>query len=64
VPADRLKVLENGLTKAMRHKVYSGYLETVGLGPDSIVGSKDWNAQIQQLYKDGVVALKDLGMLK
>jgi tripartite-type tricarboxylate transporter receptor subunit TctC len=64
VPEDRVKTLEQGLTKAMNHKVYQGYLETAGLGPDSIVGSADWNMQIQQLYKDGVAALKDLGMMK
>ena len=64
VPEDRLKILEAGILKSMRHKVYLGYLETAGLGPDSIAGSKEWNAQIQQLYKDGVVALKELGMLK
>ncbi len=63
-PEDRLKMLEEKLVKAMKHKVYMGYLETAGLGADSIVGSEDWNAQIQQLYADGVVALKDLGMLK
>jgi len=64
VPEDRVKMLEAGLIKAMNHKVYQSYLETAGLGPDSIVGSADWNTQIQQLYKDGVAALKDLGMLK
>ena len=64
VPEDRLKALEQGMTKAMNHSVYQGYLETVGLGPDSIVGSADWNAQIKQMYKDGIEALKDLGMLK
>ena len=63
-PDDRVKMLEEKLVKAMKHKVYMGYLETAGLGPDSIVGADDWNAQIQQLYADGVVALKDLGMLK
>ncbi len=64
VPEDRLKVLEEKIVKAMKHKVYMGYLETAGLDADSIVGAEEWNAQIQQLYADGVVALKDLGMLK
>lgn len=64
VPEDRLATLEKAIVKAMKHKVYMGYLETAGLGADSIVGAKEWNTQIQQLYKDGVVALKDLGMLK
>jgi tripartite-type tricarboxylate transporter receptor subunit TctC len=63
-PEDRVKMLEEKLVKAMKHKVYMGYLETAGLGPDSIVGADDWNGQIQQLYADGVVALTDLGMLK
>ncbi len=64
VPEDRLKMLEAKLVKAMHHSVYMGYLKTAGLDADSIAGAKDWNAQIQQLYKDGVAALKDLGMLK
>ncbi len=64
VPEDRLKLLEEKLVKAMKHKVYMAYLETAGLDADSIVGAEDWNVQIQQLYADGVVALKDLGMLK
>ena len=64
VPEDRVKMLEEKIVKAMNHKVYMGYLETAGLDADSIVGAEDWNAQIQQLYADGVVALKDLGMLQ
>jgi putative tricarboxylic transport membrane protein len=64
VPEDRLKILEKGILEAMHHKVYQAYLQSVGLTPDSVVGSKEWNAQIQQLYKDGIEALKDLGMLK
>ena len=63
-PEDRVKMLEEKLVKAMKHKVYMAYLETAGLDADSIVGAEDWNVQIQQLYADGVVALKDLGMLK
>ncbi len=64
VPEDRLKVLEEKLVKAMNHSVYQGYLETVGLGPDSIVGADEWTAQIRQLYADGETSLKSLGFIK
>jgi tripartite-type tricarboxylate transporter receptor subunit TctC len=64
VPEDRLKALEKGVLKAMKHSVYQGYLKTVGLGPDSVVGAADWDAQIKQLYKDGAASLKELGMIK
>jgi len=64
VPEDRVKLLEQKLLKAMHHSVYMAYLQSAGLDADSIVGADEWNEQIQQLYKDGVVALKDLGMLK
>ncbi len=64
VPEDRLKVLEKGVLNSMNHKVYQSYLKTAGLTPESIVNSKEWNEQIQVLYKDGVEALTDLGMLK
>ena len=63
-PPEALTALEKGIVKAMNHKYYQGYLESSGLGPDSVVGSKDWNAQIQQLYTDGITTLKDLGMVK
>ena len=62
-PDDRLKALEKGILKAMKHSVYQGYLKTVGLGPDSVVGAADWDAQIKQLYKDGSASLKELGMI-
>ena len=62
--ARRLPALEEGLLKAMKHSVYQGYLKTVGLGPDSVVGAADWDAQIKQLYKDGAASLKELGMIK
>ena len=63
-PPEALAALEKGIVKAMKHKYYQGYLANSGLGPDSVVGSKDWNAQIQQLYTDGLTTLKDLGMVK
>ena len=63
-PAAELKTLETKLVKAMNHSYYQGYLNTVGLGPDSIVGSADWSAQIKQLYADGEKSLKELGFIK
>lgn len=64
VPQANVNMLEAKIVKAMKHKVYMGYLETSGLGADSIVGAKEWDEQIHELYTDGVAALKDLGMLK
>ncbi len=63
-PEDRLKKLEKGLLKAMNHKYYQSFLETVGLTKDSIQGAEVWNAQIRQIYKDTAAALDALGMLK
>jgi tripartite-type tricarboxylate transporter receptor subunit TctC len=60
---DRLQVLENGLLKAMKHKVYQSYLTSVGLTGDSVQGAAAWNEQIDQLYSDTQEALKALGML-
>ncbi len=64
VPEDRLKTLEKGLLKAMEHKVYQGFLKSVGLTPASVKGADEWNEQIDRLYKDTVEALDALGMLK
>lgn len=64
VPADRVKILEKGILKAMNHSVYQAYLQSAGLDKDSIVGAQEWDEQIQSLYKDGAVALKDLGLIK
>ncbi len=64
VPEDRLQVLEKNVLKAMEHKVYQGYLQGAGLTPESVVGRKEWEAQFQQLYKDGIESLRELGMLK
>ncbi len=63
-PPDRIKALEKGILKAMKHTVYQGFLKSVGLGPDSVAGSKEWNAQIKSLYKDGETTLKEMGMIK
>ncbi len=63
-PEATLKILEAKLIKAMNHSYYQGYLKTVGLGPDSVVGSAEWSAQIKQLYADGEKSLKELGFIK
>ena len=63
-PPDRIKALEKGILKAMKHKVYQGFLKSVGLGPESVAGAKEWDAQIKSLYVDGEKTLKELGMIK
>lgn len=62
--ADRLQILEKGLLKSMRHGLYQGYLAQIGLDAESVVGADEWNAQIQSLYRDSVVALTELGFIK
>ncbi len=61
---DRLKILEEGLLKAMNHSLYQGYLTQIGLDSDSVVGAAEWNAQIQDLYRNSVEALTELGFIK
>jgi putative tricarboxylic transport membrane protein len=63
VPEDRLKVLEEGLLKAMHHGVYQGYIQSSGMPANSVVGREEWTAQIRRIYDQSQAALKDLGML-
>ena len=49
-PDDRLKVLEEGLLKAMKGQMYSTYIETSGQAADSVVGRAAWQAQLDAMY--------------
>lgn len=63
-PADRVATLEKGLIKAMEHGTYQAYLTGIGLDPDSVAGSKVWDAQIREMYKSIERTLKELGLNK
>lgn len=64
VPDDRLKVLEEGLVKSMKGKLYTGYIDSSGQSPDSVVGSKEWQRQLNEFYDEGKMALQALGLMK
>lgn len=60
-PDDRLKVLEEGLVKAMKGQMYTTYIDTSGQSPDSVAGRAAWQAQLDAMYKDAENELKSLG---
>ncbi|MSO93395.1 MAG: tripartite tricarboxylate transporter substrate binding protein [Rhodospirillales bacterium] len=64
VPEDRLKILEDGLLKAMGGQMYASYIQTSGQSPESVAGRKGWQAQLDAFYTEGQDALKALGLLK
>ncbi|MCK6449332.1 MAG: tripartite tricarboxylate transporter substrate binding protein [Alphaproteobacteria bacterium] len=64
VPEENLKALEEGLVKAMKGKMYASYIESSGQSPDSVVGRKEWQAQLDAFYNEGAEALKSIGLLK
>ncbi len=63
-PEENLKILEEGLIKAMKGQMYTTYIETSGQSPDSVVGRKEWQAQLDAFYNEGAEALKSIGLLK
>lgn len=63
-PQDRLDTLEKALVGSMKDSVFQTYLKSVGLGPDSVAGAKEWQAQMQDLYEETQVQLKELGFIK
>ena len=64
VPADRVKVLEDGLVKAMQGQMFQSYLETSGQAKDSVVGAGPWKAQLDAFMSEGKQTLESLGLLK
>jgi tripartite-type tricarboxylate transporter receptor subunit TctC len=64
VPEDRLKILEDGLIKAMGGQMYTTYIETSGQAADSVAGRAAWQAQLDSFYAEGESELKALGMAK
>jgi tripartite-type tricarboxylate transporter receptor subunit TctC len=63
-PDDRVKALEAGLVKAMNGKFFQDYLKTTGQSAKSVVGHKEWQAQIDEFVKTGKEALVALGIAK
>ncbi len=63
VPEDRVKILSEGLVKAMKHSVYQGYLMNGGMPADSVIGHEEWTAEIRRIHDDSRGALTDLGLL-
>lgn len=64
-PADRIKILEDALTKAMKHETFGGYLAGSGLtAEDSVAGSEEWTQNIREEYDAAVEALTELGFQK
>jgi putative tricarboxylic transport membrane protein len=59
-PEDRIKILEEGLLKAMRGKIYETYLETSGQAKASVVGRAEWQAQLDAFNREGRAALASL----
>jgi tripartite-type tricarboxylate transporter receptor subunit TctC len=63
-PEDRIKVLEEGLLKAMNGKIYQDYLKTSGQSPKSVVGREEWQKELDQFVATGREALASLGIIK
>jgi len=63
-PQATLDILDKALLKSMHNSVYQSYLKSVGLGPDSVAGPKEWGEQWAEMNTDTIEALKELGFLK
>jgi tripartite-type tricarboxylate transporter receptor subunit TctC len=63
-PEDRIKVLEEGLVKAMQGKIYQDYLKSSGQSGGSVVGRTEWQAEMDEFLKTGDAALTSLGIKK
>ena len=62
VPAEKVAILEAGIAKAMKHKMYQSYLEASGLDGTSPAGSKQWGEQIKSMIKEFGPAIKEMGL--
>jgi len=63
-PEANVKVLEEGLVKAMKGQMFQTYLETSGQALDSVVGAGPWKAQLDEFMVEGKKTLEALGLLK
>ena len=63
-PEDRIKLLEEGLIKAMNGKIYQDYLKSSGQSAKSVVGREEWQAELNSFLVTGREALASLGITK
>lgn len=64
-PPERIKILSDGMVKAMKHELFANYLKSSGLDPEaSVAGSEVWDKQIKEEYAIAVKALKELDLIK
>jgi tripartite-type tricarboxylate transporter receptor subunit TctC len=63
-PEDRIAALERGLTQAMNGPLYQNYLGTSGQSARSVVGRREWQAQIDEFLRTGDEALRLLGVAR
>ena len=64
VSADRAKVLEDGMMKAMNHNYYKNFLTEIGLDDSSVVGADEWGKQMETMLAEMTTQLKALGYIK
>jgi putative tricarboxylic transport membrane protein len=64
VPEANLKILEEGLVKAMKGQMFNTYLQSSGQSLDSVVGAGPWKAQLDEFMVEGKKTLEALGLLK
>ena len=64
VSADRAKVLEDGMLKAMGHNYYKNFLTEIGLDDTSVVGADEWGKQMEDMLAEMTTQLKALGYIK
>ena len=64
VPEANVKILEEGLVKAMQGQLYKTYLESSGQALESVVGAGPWKAQLDEFMVEGKKTLEALGLLK
>lgn len=61
-PEDRIKILEECLTKAMNGKFFQDYLASSGQATKSVVGRQEWQKQIDDFARTGQEALTAIGV--
>jgi tripartite-type tricarboxylate transporter receptor subunit TctC len=61
-PEDRISALEEGLIKAMQGKLYQDYLKSSGQSAKSVIGRKEWQAQLDEFMRTGKEALASIGV--
>ena len=64
VSAERAKVLEDGMLKAMGHNYYKNFLTEIGLDDTSVVGADEWGKQMEDMLAEMTTQLKALGYIK